>query len=148
MSCAIQKAAMKEQPLPQQDASGGRYIAQALGAGATASVTQNRYEFPTAAAEADARRTLLANVRNAWITGVLEPSRKLAAGIHLRLTEHPDVVLQPTRILRRRDDLPQDIPPSKPIDQIFAEASSRLLILGEPGAGKTTLLLELAEMLL
>ncbi|WP_232251376.1 signal peptidase I [Oscillatoria acuminata] len=39
------------------------------------------------------------------------------------------------------------LPPNKPIVEIFKEANGRLLILGEPGSGKTTELLKLAQAL-
>jgi hypothetical protein len=39
------------------------------------------------------------------------------------------------------------LPPNKPIIEIFKEANGRLLILGEPGSGKTTELLKLAQAL-
>ncbi len=95
------------------------------------------------------RQRLLSKVRAFWITGVLEHSLHGAALITLGLSEQPQAVTSPWRLVLQQSNLtPQRLPSSTRIIQVYDDVGGELLILGEPGSGKTTLLLELARDLL
>lgn len=67
----------------------------------------------------------------------------------LEVQERRDLVQLPVRIdIQVPSGLPQSLPPSTDILDIFDEYSGRLLILGEPGSGKTVTLLDLARKLI
>ena len=100
------------------------------------------------AAEARARRDLLAQVWRYWIETELEAAVGRLPRIELALIERPDAVDDP---LRDRPDAGQrdrPLPPGTPIEEAYARAGEQLLVLGDPGAGKTTTLLDLARTLL
>lgn len=95
------------------------------------------------------RQRLLTKVGAFWITGVLEHSLHGAALITLGLSEQPQAVSNPWRLVLQQSDLtPQRLPVGTRITQVYDDVGGELLILGEPGSGKTTLLLELARDLL
>ncbi len=95
------------------------------------------------------RQWLIARVQAFWITGLLEQSLHGAALIALGLKTQADAVANPWRlVLQLPNQLVRPLPPGTRIIQVFNDAASELLILGEPGSGKTTLLLELARDLL
>ncbi len=69
--------------------------------------------------------------------------------IHLGLSERPDALENPWRLVyREMNRLAQSLPPETAILQVYDQANGELLILGEPGSGKTTLLWKLADDLL
>ena len=95
------------------------------------------------------RQRLLTKVRAFWITGVLEHSLHGAALLTLGLSEQPQAVANPWRLVLQQSDLTsQRLPVGTRITQVYDDVGGELLILGEPGSGKTTLLLELARDLL
>lgn len=118
---------------------------------ATAGISQKRTKMKPSALPAPNvnRQRLLEKVRAFWITGVLEQSLHGAALIALGLHEQPDSVTTPWQLLLQQSgETPRALPGGTHIRQVYDDAGSELLILGEPGSGKTTLLLELARDLL
>lgn len=93
------------------------------------------------------RQQMLENVRDFWITGVLDNALHGAALLELGLKHRPGSVAHPDMRLRV-DGRDESIAPNLSIQTIFDDFDQQLLILGEPGSGKTTLLLELARDLL
>jgi serine/threonine protein kinase len=95
------------------------------------------------------RERLLQRVHLFWITGVLERSLHGAALMALGLQEQPGAVVNPWRlVIQESERTSTPLPAGTRITEVYDEAHSELLILGEPGSGKTTLLLELARDLL
>ncbi len=95
------------------------------------------------------RSAMLAKVRSRWIAGVLEQSLHGAALIELGLHQQSDAVANPWHlVLQESDQSARPLPAKTSITQVYDDAGSELLILGEPGSGKTTLLLELTRDLL
>jgi DNA polymerase III delta prime subunit len=94
------------------------------------------------------RLNVIANVRQAWIKGVLENNLQDAVRLELDLQEIPDVLMRPNIRLRYQTNSDRAISPDVSIFQIFQESSQNLLILGAPGSGKTFTMLELARDLL
>ena len=95
------------------------------------------------------RQAMLAKIQANWIKPWLESDLYQKARVELKLTERDDAVQ--TRIHRYNQtggDRGAEIPSDKPIEAIFGEAASQLLILGDPGTGKSTKLIELAKALL
>ncbi len=95
------------------------------------------------------RRSMLKRVDARWISGVLDHSLYQGTLINLHLREQPDAVVNPWAQTVQESNLPsRALDESTHILDVYGEAESGLLILGESGAGKTTLLLELARALL
>jgi hypothetical protein len=95
------------------------------------------------------RRRMIERVRITWIKGVLERSLAVIAWIELGLERRPEAVRHPAALVVQWPiGQARELPLGTPIDTIFDEMGSALLILGAPGSGKTTLLLELARTLL
>lgn len=93
------------------------------------------------------REEMLQRVENYWIKGLLEKSLYQKARVELRMNLAPEAVEQYPldAVIQRPTRGSEQIPPEKPIVDVFNELGKALLILGAPGAGKTTLLLELAR---
>jgi eukaryotic-like serine/threonine-protein kinase len=110
------------------------------------------YHYPLAPltpAERQNRANLMTNVRQTWIDGFLKQSLYTEVRLALGKTYEPTAVSRPWNLALHQDHAaPQPIPPDKPIHEIYRQAGSNLLILGEPGSGKTITLLMLAESLL
>jgi DNA-binding XRE family transcriptional regulator/DNA polymerase III delta prime subunit len=95
------------------------------------------------------RHRMLKRVQQTWIEGVLAHSLHQAALIALGLEEHPDALANPWQLaVQETSRQERRLPAGMSITQVYDDAGSELLILGEPGAGKTTLLLELARSML
>jgi hypothetical protein len=94
------------------------------------------------------RLNVIANVRKAWIKGVLENNLQDAVRLELDLQEIPEVLMRPNVRLRYQANSERAIPSGVSIYQIFQESGQNLLILGAPGSGKTFMMLELARDLL
>jgi len=122
-----------------------RELRRILGRPVTAPLTQRKRSL----AEEQNRTRMLKRVRTIWIDGLLQQSLHRAAWIDLHLREQPDAVSNPWRFqVQELGRAPHPLPAGTSIVQVYDEASSELLILGEPGSGKTTLLLELTRTLL
>jgi DNA polymerase III delta prime subunit len=140
---------MPEEPRVSQEAHGS-YIAQATGE-ATATVTVYTTAPPLSVSEQQRKRnraTMLDLVQSIWIKGVLEPSLYGVAQITLELQHKPSAVIPPLGVVQREFQQTGPLPTQTSIQQVYEQANSKLLILGEPGSGKTTLLLELTRDLL
>jgi hypothetical protein len=94
------------------------------------------------------RLNVIANVREAWIKGVLEDNLQDVVRLELHLQEIPDVLMRPIIRLRYQANNERALSPGVSILQVFQESSQNLLILGAPGSGKTFTMLELARDLL
>ena len=109
---------------------------------------RNQPNTPPPGADRD-RQAMLAKIQANWIKPWLESDLYQKARVELKFTERDDAVQ--TRIHRYNQtggDRGAEIPSDKPIEAIFGEAASQLLILGDPGTGKSTKLIELAKALL
>ena len=94
------------------------------------------------------RRNLIANVREAWIKGVLENNLQDAVRLILHLKEAPEALSRPNLQFRFKSWPKHDISQDKSIQEIFQDSGQGLLILGAPGSGKTFTMLELVRDLL
>ncbi|NER96119.1 MAG: NACHT domain-containing protein [Symploca sp. SIO1B1] len=97
------------------------------------------------------RQTLLTQVREFWIKGVLANSLHKQVSIKLGLEESTDTVDFAWNLeLATADEVPKPLPQETQIISVFEQLGEggTLLILGEPGAGKTTSLLQLTRDLL
>jgi len=107
------------------------------------------WEYPARTQQGQNRQRMLKKVRAFWITGVLEQSLHDAVLILLGLSEQPETIENPWRLVVQESDRPEQILQlDTTITQVYDHSNGELLILGEPGCGKTTLLLELARDLL
>jgi energy-coupling factor transporter ATP-binding protein EcfA2 len=95
------------------------------------------------------RQSLIAQVREFWVEGVLGKSLYREAWSALGLYADPKAITYAGQLASVKGERePQPLPADVSIDRVFDDAHHRLLILGAPGGGKTTLLLELAQVLL
>ena len=85
---------------------------------------------------------LLTAVEKFWINTVLEKSLYNQLMIALGKQVKPEAVDHPWKRVLAIGGISKDLPPEKPILEIFDELGRALLILGEPGSGKTTTMLE------
>ena len=96
-----------------------------------------------------ARRSLLDNVAQFWVQGVLKGSLHNGLLLTLGMEERPSDVGHPWTMVRQTpayfDHL---LPAGTTILEVFQRQKQSLLILSAPGGGKTTMLLELARELL
>lgn len=94
-------------------------------------------------------QTLLARVKNAWVTKVLQEIICQVPLIDLRMHIDPEAINRPQE---RGSKIPNNSPllldPDKKIIDIFDDNSGLLLLLGEAGSGKTIALLRLAADLI
>jgi hypothetical protein len=122
-----------------------RRLLQALHELRLASVESDREP----AGQARARRDLADEVRRQFVQEELERSLERVARIDLGLTERPEAVDPPLRVIVRGPAEPDLlIEPGTPIRDVYMRMGKQLLVLGEPGSGKTTLILELVRQLL
>lgn len=93
------------------------------------------------------KRSLLAVVKQRWITGFLESSLPPQGMIELIREKRTDAVKQS---FHSPEESQQILPPGMSEFEVFDQvgAGQTLLILGEPGAGKTITLLKLAKDLI
>lgn len=95
------------------------------------------------------RQSLIAQVREFWVEGVLGRSLYREAWSALGLYADPKAITYAGQLASVKGERePQPLPADVSIDRVFDDAQQHLLILGSPGGGKTTLLLELAQVLL
>jgi energy-coupling factor transporter ATP-binding protein EcfA2 len=95
------------------------------------------------------RQSLIAQVREFWVEGVLDKSLYRESWSALGLYADPKAITYAGQLASVKGERePQPLPADVSIDRVFDDAHQRLLILGAPGGGKTTLLLELAQVLL
>ncbi|MEO1288880.1 MAG: NACHT domain-containing protein, partial [Chloroflexota bacterium] len=95
------------------------------------------------------RQSMLQNMRQFWIKGMLENSLTNSL-IELSLLTNTDAVERPWDAILRKTDSSQTALPVKAnsLLEVFDQANGKLLILGAPGSGKTTMLLQLLQDLL
>ncbi len=91
--------------------------------------------------DAQNRATMLQNVEDYWLKGVLDPA--LEAG-----TFEMGLSAAPGALLRHKDYGDYELPANANILDVFNDLNRELLILGAPGGGKTVLLLQLARELI
>ncbi len=91
--------------------------------------------------DAKNRATMLQNVEDFWLKGVLDPALE-AGTLDIGLSAAPGAVL------RHKDYGDYALPPNANILNVFNDLNRELLILGAPGGGKTVLLLQLARELI
>lgn len=95
------------------------------------------------------RARMLAKVQDFWVRSVFEQSLHGMAMIHLGMEYKPEAILYPwDTILRRPNNLPEQLQHGVRIVEVFDRTGGELLILGAPGSGKTTILLDLARELI
>ena len=93
------------------------------------------------------RQNMLQLVWNTWIEGVLKKSLHNEVLIELGMETKSDAVEHPwDMVMQMPDREPEMVAPGTTMLELFDQASSSLLILGEPGSGKTTMLLDLARL--
>lgn len=101
------------------------------------------------AAEQRDRAHLIAQVRSAWIVGILQHSLYAQVRLDLGLSTDPTQVDLPLRAqVQELGGTRANLPPGERLITVYDGVGGALLILGAPGGGKTTLLLELARDLL
>ncbi len=93
------------------------------------------------------QENIAANVRAAYIDGVLREALPERARIALALDSTPDRV-RGHKVLHEGREVRRPLPPDADIAAIFKDSRDALLILGAPGSGKTITLIELCEPLL
>ncbi|MBA3867743.1 MAG: TIR domain-containing protein [Anaerolineae bacterium] len=97
--------------------------------------------IPDAQTDAKNRATMLQNVEDFWLKGVLDPALE-AGTLDIGLSSAPGAVL------RHKDYGDYALSPNANILDVFNDLNRELLILGAPGGGKTVLLLQLAQELI
>ena len=95
----------------------------------------------TPAEDAQNHATMLQNVEDFWLKGVLDPALE-AGTFEMGLSSAPGAVL------RHKDYGDYELPANANILDVFNDLNRELLILGAPGGGKTVLLLQLAKALI
>ena len=90
---------------------------------------------------------ITANVKSAYIDGVLNHALHKVVRIKLNLEDMPEALQRPL-VLYEGQEYKQPIAKGTSIYDVFVDSGSTMLILGAPGSGKTITLLELCKTLI
>jgi hypothetical protein len=93
------------------------------------------------------QENVTANVRTAYIDGVLRESMPERAQLELALDSPPGKLQRTIALVEGREPR-RPVESANDVEGIFKSSGQRLLILGAPGSGKTITLIELCEPLL